>query len=73
MSVKEGQKVAYKDVANGIEAPKSFRAVANACGANNIAVLIPCHRVLRGNGELGGYRWGVDRKAQLLAMEEGRV
>ncbi|NQZ08648.1 MAG: methylated-DNA--[protein]-cysteine S-methyltransferase [Algicola sp.] len=72
MSVKEGQKVAYKDVAKGIEAPKSFRAVANACGANNIAVLIPCHRVLRGNGELGGYRWGVDRKAQLLAMEEGR-
>jgi AraC family transcriptional regulator of adaptative response/methylated-DNA-[protein]-cysteine methyltransferase len=71
MSIKEGQKVSYKEVAQGVDAPKSFRAVANACGANKIAVLIPCHRVLRGDGQLGGYRWGVERKAALLATEQG--
>lgn len=69
MSIEDGQQVSYKQVAEGINAPTSFRAVANACGANNIAILVPCHRVLRGNGQLGGYRWGVQRKAKLLAME----
>lgn len=69
MSIKDGQHVSYKAVAEGIQAPKSFRAVANACGANNIAVLIPCHRVLRGDGGLGGYRWGTERKEGILAME----
>ncbi len=43
--------------------------MANACGANKIAILIPCHRVLRGDGQLGGYRWGVERKEQLLKNE----
>ncbi len=49
--------------------PTAFRAVAQACGANRLAVAIPCHRVVRSNGELSGYRWGVERKRQLLERE----
>ncbi len=66
-----GQTVTYKEVAQAIGHPSSHRAVANACGANRVAVLIPCHRVLRGDGGIGGYRWGVSRKQQLLAREAG--
>ena len=49
--------------------PLAARAVAEACAANPVAVLIPCHRVIRANGSLGGYRWGVRRKARLLRLE----
>lgn len=66
-----GQTATYKEVAQAIGQPSAHRAVANACGANRIAVLIPCHRVLRGDGGIGGYRWGVPRKQQLLARESG--
>jgi len=59
----------YSDVARTLGRPDAVRAVASACAANNIAVLIPCHRVLRGDGGLGGYRWGEDRKRRLLARE----
>jgi AraC family transcriptional regulator, regulatory protein of adaptative response / methylated-DNA-[protein]-cysteine methyltransferase len=59
----------YSDVARTLGRPDAVRAVAGACAANNIAVLIPCHRVLRGDGGLGGYRWGEDRKRGLLARE----
>ncbi len=59
----------YADVAAGIGSPKATRAVGSACGANRVAVLVPCHRVLRGDGGLGGYRWGIDRKHSLLAAE----
>ncbi len=64
-----GSTASYAQIAERIGAPKSFRAVAQACGANSIAVAIPCHRVVRSNGELSGYRWGVERKQQLLARE----
>jgi AraC family transcriptional regulator of adaptative response/methylated-DNA-[protein]-cysteine methyltransferase len=72
ISVKDAAHVTYKDVAIGINSPNSYRAAANACGANKVAVLIPCHRVLRGDGQLGGYRWGSEKKQQLLDMERGQ-
>jgi len=50
--------------------PKATRAVARACVTNPVAVAIPCHRVIREDGKLGGYRWGIDRKEQLLALEK---
>ena len=64
-----GQTATYADVARRIGLPKSVRAVAGACAANVIAVAIPCHRVVRTDGSLSGYRWGVERKRQLIAME----
>jgi len=66
LSINEGTVVSYAEVATGIEQPKASRAVATACAKNRIAVLIPCHCVLRGDGKLGGYRWGLDRKQALL-------
>ncbi|WP_025856015.1 bifunctional DNA-binding transcriptional regulator/O6-methylguanine-DNA methyltransferase Ada [Pseudomonas sp. CHM02] len=65
-----GSTASYAQIAERIGAPKSFRAVAQACGANSLAVAIPCHRVVRSNGDLSGYRWGVERKQQLLAREQ---
>lgn len=59
----------YAEVAQAIGAPKATRAVGTACGANRVAVLVPCHRVLRGDGAIGGYRWGLERKRSLLAAE----
>lgn len=64
-----GTTASYADVARSIGAPRSTRAVAQACGANPAAVAIPCHRVVRTDGGLSGYRWGVDRKRELLARE----
>lgn len=64
-----GSTASYAQIAARIGAPKSFRAVAQACGANRLAVAIPCHRVVRSDGELSGYRWGVERKRQLLERE----
>ena len=64
-----GKTASYSQVANRIGSPKSVRAVAQACGANALAVAIPCHRVLRRDGNLSGYRWGVERKRALLARE----
>ncbi len=64
-----GDTASYGQIAERIGAPKSFRAVAQACGANCLAVAIPCHRVVRNNGDLSGYRWGVERKQQLLDRE----
>lgn len=67
--VPAGQRVSYTDIAEHIGAPKAVRAVALACAANCIAVAIPCHRVVRRDGDLSGYRWGVERKRQLLERE----
>lgn len=64
-----GKVQSYAEVAAGIGRPSAVRAVAQACAANRIAVAIPCHRVIRGTGELGGYRWGVERKQALLNRE----
>ncbi|MGE4421857.1 MAG: bifunctional DNA-binding transcriptional regulator/O6-methylguanine-DNA methyltransferase Ada [Pseudodesulfovibrio sp.] len=64
-----GETRTYTDVARALDAPGAVRAVAAACAANPLAVAIPCHRVLRKSGALAGYRWGLDRKRQLLEME----
>jgi AraC family transcriptional regulator of adaptative response/methylated-DNA-[protein]-cysteine methyltransferase len=64
-----GKTASYTEIAGRIGAPKSFRAVAQACAANNIAVAVPCHRVIGRDGALSGYRWGVERKRWLLERE----
>lgn len=64
-----GSTLSYSEVAEKIGSPKSVRAVAGACAANAIAVAIPCHRVVRNDGNLSGYRWGVERKRRLLDRE----
>jgi len=64
-----GKTVSYTEIAERIGAPKSVRAVAQACAANKIAVAVPCHRVVRNDGGLSGYRWGVERKRDLLKRE----
>lgn len=64
-----GVTVSYAEIAERIGAPKAVRAVAQACGANHIAVAIPCHRVVRRDGDISGYQWGVDRKRELLRRE----
>ncbi|AOM41964.1 bifunctional DNA-binding transcriptional regulator/O6-methylguanine-DNA methyltransferase Ada [Xenorhabdus hominickii] len=64
-----GTTVSYAKIAERIGSPKAIRAVASACAANILAVAIPCHRVVRNNGALSGYRWGVERKRELLARE----
>ncbi len=64
-----GQTASYGDVATRIGKPKAVRAVATACASNVLAIAIPCHRVVRGNGELSGYRWGVERKRKILNSE----
>lgn len=72
MSVQPGDVLSYAELAAGIGAPKAVRAAASACAANRVAVLVPCHRVLRSDGSLGGYRWGVERKRTLLDAERSQ-
>jgi AraC family transcriptional regulator of adaptative response/methylated-DNA-[protein]-cysteine methyltransferase len=67
--IRPGTTVSYGDIAKQIGNPKAVRAVAQACGSNSIVVAIPCHRVVRKNGELGGYRWGIKRKEMILERE----
>jgi len=69
LKIPEGGLVSYQQLAKQLGTPSASRAIGNAVGRNPIAYLIPCHRVLRSNGELGGYRWGTDRKKALLARE----
>ncbi len=68
-TIPEGTVQTYSEVAEGIGKPAAVRAVASACAANRIALMIPCHRVIRGDGGLGGYRWGLHRKRALLEVE----
>lgn len=64
-----GETASYQQIAKVIGKPNAVRAVASACAANKLAIVIPCHRVVRRDGALSGYRWGVERKAQLLKRE----
>jgi AraC family transcriptional regulator, regulatory protein of adaptative response / methylated-DNA-[protein]-cysteine methyltransferase len=67
--IPRGQTKSYQQIARAIGQPTAARAVARACAGNPVAVAIPCHRVVRGNGQLAGYRWGLERKLRLLALE----
>ncbi|MBI4500204.1 MAG: methylated-DNA--[protein]-cysteine S-methyltransferase, partial [Gemmatimonadetes bacterium] len=66
-----GETRTYREIARAIGEPGAVRAVARACATNPTALVVPCHRVIREDGELAGYRWGVERKAELLRREEG--
>src|SRR5678816_4183737 len=70
--IPSGTTASYADIARKINAPKSVRAVAQACGANTLALAIPCQRVIRSDGALSGYRWGAMRKRALLEREAAR-
>jgi AraC family transcriptional regulator of adaptative response/methylated-DNA-[protein]-cysteine methyltransferase len=70
LQTRPGDVLSYAEVAAAIGKPKAVRAVASACAANRVGVVVPCHRVIRGDGSLGGYRWGLDRKRALLAVEQ---
>lgn len=72
-AIREGETISYTELAARVGAPAAVRAAASACARNRIALLIPCHRVLRQDGSLGGYRWGLGRKRDLLAREAGAV
>jgi AraC family transcriptional regulator of adaptative response/methylated-DNA-[protein]-cysteine methyltransferase len=72
-TIPPGSTASYAEVAKMIGKPKAARAVARACAANHIAVAIPCHRVVRGNGDLAGYRWGIERKQAILDRESHNV
>jgi AraC family transcriptional regulator, regulatory protein of adaptative response / methylated-DNA-[protein]-cysteine methyltransferase len=67
--VQPGETVSYGEIAKRIGSPTAVRAVAGACAANALAIAIPCHRVVRNDGALSGYRWGVERKRMLLERE----
>ena len=70
--IPSGKTASYAEIARRIDAPKSFRAVAQACGANPLALAIPCHRVVRNDGALSGYAWGIERRRTLLDREGSR-
>ena len=69
LKIPRGEVRSYSQLAAELGAPRATRAVASACARNRIAVLVPCHRVLRADGSLGGYRWGLERKRTLLNAE----
>ena len=69
LRIPRGQTRSYGELAEQLGRPSASRAVARACASNPVAIVIPCHRVVRAGGEPGGYRWGVGRKKQLLARE----
>ncbi len=72
LSIPEGQLTTYQNISKSIQSPGASRAVGSAIGANPVAYLIPCHRVIRNDGDLGGYMWGPDRKCVLIAWEKNK-
>jgi len=72
-SIPYGSTLSYGEIAKRISIPKGSRAVASACASNPVAIVIPCHRAIRRDGSLGGYRWGVERKKSLLEMENSSI
>lgn len=70
LQIPEGKTVTYQEIAHMIGKPTAWRAVANALAHNTIAYFIPCHRVVRTNGALGGYKWGIEKKQMLLSAEK---
>ncbi len=72
-AIPPGRTASYADIAKKIGRPSAMRAVAQACASNNIALAIPCHRVVRSDGSLSGYRWGAERKAALLERERAKT
>ena len=73
LSIQEGEVLSYSQLATRMKQPKAARAVASACAKNRIGVLVPCHRIIKGDGTLGGYRWGMERKQTLLNSERKKV
>ena len=73
LTVPRGETWTYQELANHLGRPSATRAVANACGANKIAYFIPCHRIIRSDGGLGGYRWGIELKRRLLDVEKSQL
>src|SRR5690606_39340286 len=71
--VPPGSTVSYAELAERIGAKGAARAVGHACGSNRVAVCVPCHRVLRGDGSVGGYRWGLGRKREILDREQEKA
>jgi AraC family transcriptional regulator of adaptative response/methylated-DNA-[protein]-cysteine methyltransferase len=71
-NIPRGETRSYGQIAEAIGAPKAVRAVGAACGANPLAVVVPCHRAVASDGKLTGYRWGVERKRRLLEMERSK-
>lgn len=70
LKIPRGITITYKELAEKIGKPKAWRAVASACGHNNIGFLVPCHRVISSSGEIGKYRWGTELKQKFLEMEK---
>ncbi len=72
-AISPGSTASYSEIAAQAGKPSAVRAVANACAANPVAIIIPCHRVVRSDGKLSGYRWGIERKRKLLELEEKNI
>ena len=73
MRIPPGQTLSYAQLAESLGRPSAARAVARACAQNRLAVIVPCHRIVRGDGSLGGYRWGLPRKGALLEAERAKA
>jgi len=68
--IPQGATKSYGELAAELGSPKGARAIGRACGSNRLALIVPCHRIVREDGTLGGWRWGVERKRELLAREQ---